>query len=146
MAFLSVICGLMGGLFVALHHQATRFEPKFLKQRPLFLTLFVAVVTGLVVFPLGSYLRIPLPLSIRDLFSPVDLSSDTLNATNWTEDGQFNALLRYFFIIYFLAIVSSTLPLPSGLFLPVLVPPMFTNAEFFRCLHVVPLLVEFTAS
>lgn len=138
---IGIMCGFAGSLFVYLHRRYVMFMrqnktlKKFLKKKRLLYPTFVAIVISLMTFPmcLGQFMAATLPSSkqILHLFSNVTwtvtdpsgiLSPDQESILkDWMPnlDGNFHLSLFVFQIVTIFQIaVASTLPLPSGMLIP----------------------------
>lgn len=141
LAFLAigVIGGLMGGCFVHMQRLMYEFRNKpknkwMMVEWPAYFDLTgmtVVVITGIVAFTTGEFLRLPMAQTIQDLVRNVTLDQTganenatagldfKLNAHDWGNDGHLLLnLAGYCFWIYVLASVSTVLTFPAGLFVP----------------------------
>ncbi|CAG9570314.1 unnamed protein product [Danaus chrysippus] len=132
---LGIVCGLMAALWVFLHRQYvlfmrnTKVLSNFLQKNRFIYPGVMTLVVMSVLFPpgIGKYMAADLgnQEQVLSLFSNFTWS-DALTAEqaalvdHWrTEDvGHFAVLVIYFFSIFFLSMVSCTLPVPAGIFVP----------------------------
>nr|XP_032524768.1 chloride channel protein 2 [Danaus plexippus plexippus] len=130
-----IVCGLMAALWVFLHRQYvlfmrnTKVLSNFLQKNRFIYPGVMTLVVMSVLFPpgIGKYMAADLgnQEQVLSLFSNFTWS-DALTAEqaalvdHWrTEDvGHFAVLVIYFFSIFFLSMVSCTLPVPAGIFVP----------------------------
>ena len=95
-------------------------------ESPVFLDILgmlVAVATPLITFPLGDYARQPLVRTLQDLVTNSSLTdSEGIAAADWGNIGNVQVTLFLMgLLIYVLTFVSTTLTIPAGLFLPVMI-------------------------
>lgn len=130
-ALLGLAGGLFGSLFVmsfkrlvSLRRWAERRGGVFAAATsPIVFLSVVSLGTALVVFPLGNFRRLGISEGIDDLFSSQSLANPTnpglLNADDWNRNGQLELnLFLYGCITAIFAVLSMTLPVPLGLYLP----------------------------
>ena len=130
-AVMGVFGAVLGALFVRLQAAVFRLRknPRFgllTLKRPIFfdvLGLVVIVATALVTFPLGDYARQPLRDTFSDIVCNCSLTDAArVNANDWGNvDNVETTLLLQGLLIYVFAAFSTTLSIPAGLFLPVLI-------------------------
>ncbi|KAG9508591.1 Chloride channel protein 2 [Fragariocoptes setiger] len=137
-SFIGVTCGLTGAAYIKFHRIVVQFFRRhkkiseFLHKNrfvyPVLVTLLITTVT----FPpfIGKYTASTLSThaTIEQLFSnrtwslgSVDLETDTI-LSNWTTDnsGFHFHLASYILMMFWTSALASTIPIPSGLFIPVL--------------------------
>ena len=115
-------CGITGCLFVRLHMahiKARRLLAKisFLFQDKWAYSIFISASTAACTYPLfiGPFVSLGLEKVLYNLFTVIDLN------INWTTGlGLIPNLSIYFVSIYTLTILSTSLPIPFGLFMPAL--------------------------
>ncbi|XP_068244482.1 chloride channel protein 2-like isoform X2 [Palaemon carinicauda] len=139
---IGIMCGFAGSLFVYLHRRYVMFMRQnktlknFLQKKRLLYPTFVAIIISLMTYPrsLGQFMAATVPTSkqIMYLFSNVTwtktddsavLSLEQQNILKvWVPDyayGNFHLSLFVFQIVTIVQIaVASTLPLPSGMLIP----------------------------
>ncbi|XP_066968600.1 chloride channel protein 2-like isoform X7 [Macrobrachium rosenbergii] len=138
---IGIMCGFAGSLFVYLHRRYVMFMRQnktlknFLQKKRLLYPTFVAIIFSTMTFPmfLGQFMAATVPTSVQimHLFSNVTwtktgdanmLSKAQENILkDWMPDveGSFHLSLFVFQIVtVFQIAVSSTLPLPSGMLIP----------------------------
>ncbi|XP_042226356.1 chloride channel protein 2-like isoform X1 [Homarus americanus] len=136
-ALIGVMCGFLGALFVWVHRQYVIFMRRnkkmkaFLQKSRLLYPLFVTIIYGSLSFPLGLGQFWGTDLSnhqqVVELFSNVTWTKEEHTVhefelvenwrTPWT--GIFINLLLYITFTFCGSVVASTLPVPSGIFIPV---------------------------
>ncbi|CAG4962118.1 unnamed protein product [Colias eurytheme] len=132
---LGIVCGLMAALWVWLHRQYvlfirnTKYLSTFLQKNRFIYPGFVTLAVMSILFPpgIGKYMAADLgnQPQVLSLFANFTWS-DELTAeqaaivSHWQtpEVDHFGCLIIYFFSIYFLSMVSCTLPVPAGIFVP----------------------------
>ncbi|CAH4036690.1 chloride channel protein 2 isoform X1 [Pieris brassicae] len=132
---LGIVCGLMSALWVWLHRQYvlfirnTKYLSTFLQKNRFIYPGFMTLAVMSILFPpgIGKYMAggLGTPPQVSALFANFTWS-DELTAeqaaivSNWQtpEVDHFGCLIIYFFSIYFLSMVSCTLPVPAGIFVP----------------------------
>lgn len=140
-AAMGLVCGIFGAIFIVLHRTVVLFIRrnklmKFLLQKywllyPALLSFIMSAIT----FPLGAgqYLGGEQTFShtLNDFFDACSWLSDVpgdctrmVNAS-WTgpngDINIFHSLIAFQITFFILAIIASTLPVPSGIFMPVFV-------------------------
>eukprot|EP00045_Choanoeca_perplexa_P017447 m.253614 g.253614 ORF g.253614 m.253614 type:complete len:1612 (+) comp17541_c0_seq3:233-5068(+) len=127
--------GVAGAFFGALFVRAQAYILSLRKRKKLhFLTMespffldilgmLVAVATPLITFPLGDFARQPLVNTFQDLVTNSTLDGgDGIAADDWGSLGSVQLTLFLMgLLIYVLTFVSTTLTIPAGLFLPVMI-------------------------
>ncbi|XP_064090556.1 chloride channel protein 2-like isoform X6 [Macrobrachium nipponense] len=136
-ALIGVMSGFLGALFVWVHRQYVIFMRKnkkmkaFLQKSRLLFPLLLTVVIMSITFPdgMGQFLVAHLTThhQVVDLFSNVTWTKEELSVqefeivenwrTPWT--GVFVNLIVYITFTFCATVVASTLPVPSGIFIPV---------------------------
>ncbi|XP_041983982.1 chloride channel protein 2 isoform X2 [Aricia agestis] len=132
---LGIVCGLMAALWVFLHRQYvlfmrnTKFLSNFLQKNRFIYPGFITLAVMSILFPpgIGKYMAADLgnQEQVLSLFANFTWS-DELTAEqaaivdHWRtpEVDHFGCLVIYFFSIFFLSMVSCTLPVPAGIFVP----------------------------
>lgn len=136
-ALIGVMCGFLGAFFVWVHRQYVIFMRRnkkmktFLQKSRLLYPLFVTIIYGSLSFPLGSGQFWGTDLSnhqqVVELFSNITWTKEEHTVhefevvenwrTPWT--GIFVNLILYITFTFCGSVVASTLPVPSGIFIPV---------------------------
>ncbi|XP_069991902.1 chloride channel protein 2-like isoform X3 [Penaeus vannamei] len=136
-ALIGVMCGFLGAFFVWVHRQYVTFMRRnkkmkmFLQKSRLLYPLFVIIIYGSFSFPLGlgqfAGTELNTHQQVVELFSNVTWTKadHTVHEfeivenwrTPWT--GIFINLLIYMVFTFCGSVVASTLPVPSGIFIPV---------------------------
>lgn len=136
-ALIGVMCGFLGAFFVWVHRQYVTFMRRnkkmkmFLQKSRLLYPLFVIIIYGSFSFPLGLGQFAGTELNnhqqVVELFSNVTWTKADHSVhefeivenwrTPWT--GIFINLLIYMLFTFCGSVVASTLPVPSGIFIPV---------------------------
>eukprot|EP01125_Pyxidicula_operculata_P000805 TRINITY_DN1070_c1_g1_i1.p1 TRINITY_DN1070_c1_g1~~TRINITY_DN1070_c1_g1_i1.p1 ORF type:complete len:797 (-),score=163.26 TRINITY_DN1070_c1_g1_i1:763-3153(-) len=113
--FIGIFYGLMGVLFVKFVQKLGQLRKRFkIFQRPYLQSFVVAVITGLVTFPLGENIRSGGPSSvINDLFAEGEM--------NWQSPSLYFNLSMFILMKFTLAAVTIGLPVVAGLFTPVFI-------------------------
>lgn len=132
---LGIVCGLMAAFWVFLHRQYvlfmrnTKVLSSFLQKNRFIYPGFMTLVVMSILFPpgIGKYMAADLgnQEQVLSLFSNFTWS-DSLSAeqaavvAHWQtpEVDHFGCLIIYFWSIFFLSLVSCTLPVPAGIFVP----------------------------
>ncbi|KAG5885475.1 hypothetical protein JTB14_005066 [Gonioctena quinquepunctata] len=136
-SLMGAICGLGGALYVWMHRKYVMFMRNstlinsFLKKNRFFYPAIVALVVSTLSFPLGTGQFIAGDLNTHDqvssLFSNFTWTNTNLTVaqgailnhwiTEWT--GVHVSLACYSLFMFIFSIICSTLPVPSGSFIPV---------------------------
>lgn len=134
--FLGIVCGLMAALWVFLHRQYvlfmrnTKILSKFLQKYrfiyPGFVTWGIMSIffrPGIGKYMAGDLGNKPQVLSMFANFTWGDANLTVEQAAivdHWRTDtvNIYGCLIIYFFAIYFLSMISCTLPIPAGIFVP----------------------------
>ncbi|XP_014665771.1 PREDICTED: chloride channel protein 2-like [Priapulus caudatus] len=135
--FIGLMCGFIGALFVYVHRTIVNFNrrqkalTRFLQKNrfiyPAAITIFISSVT----FPLGlgRYIAggITMQQAVNELFSnitwccgEVDVKDEAL-LNHWRVHNVFVSLSLYIFVMFFLSALAQTIPVASGVFIPVFV-------------------------
>lgn len=131
---LGIVCGLLAALWVWLHRQYVLFMRKkpissFLQKNRFIYPGFMTLAVMSILFPpgIGKYMAADLgnQEQVLSLFANFTWS-DNLTAeqasmvSHWEtpEVNLYGCLWIYFLSIYFLSMVSCTLPVPAGIFVP----------------------------
>uniref|UniRef100_A0A1I8ENK5 Chloride channel protein n=1 Tax=Wuchereria bancrofti TaxID=6293 RepID=A0A1I8ENK5_WUCBA len=134
------ICGLAGALFILIHRRyvlflrRNNFMKRLFQRHWIVYPLTISILYSTITYPhgLGQYLtgQIVFARSLRDFFanctwhvSPlhVEACSEFLIMRWKIHDSVFIELGVFIVAFYFLVIVSSTLPVPAGIFMPAFV-------------------------
>uniref|UniRef100_A0A182P7R8 Chloride channel protein n=1 Tax=Anopheles epiroticus TaxID=199890 RepID=A0A182P7R8_9DIPT len=136
-ALIGLVCGLGGALYVWVHRKYVLFMRsnkkmnKFLQKNRFLYPGIVALIVATLSFPLGFGKYIAGELSTHDqvhqLFSNFTWTKHELTVeqaavvSNWRtpETNVFANLIIYLLYTFFLSIIASTIPVPSGMFIPV---------------------------
>ncbi|XP_067615142.1 chloride channel protein 2 isoform X3 [Eurosta solidaginis] len=136
-ALMGVVCGIGGASYVWVHRRYVLFMRsnkkmnKFLQKNRFLYPGFLALLVSSLSFPLGPGQFIAGELStheqVTQLFSNFTWSRDDLTVeqaaivTHWVTSytNIFINLSIYIVFTFFLSIVASTIPVPSGIFIPV---------------------------
>ncbi|XP_035894794.1 chloride channel protein 2 isoform X1 [Anopheles stephensi] len=136
-ALIGLVCGLGGALYVWVHRKYVLFMRsnkkmnKFLQKNRFLYPGIVALIVATLSFPLGFGKYIAGELSTHDqvhqLFSNFTWTKHDLTVeqaavvSNWRtpETNVFANLIIYLLYTFFLSIIASTIPVPSGMFIPV---------------------------
>ncbi|XP_069162301.1 chloride channel protein 2 isoform X9 [Procambarus clarkii] len=136
-ALVGVLCGFLGALFVYSHRRYVIFMRKnkkmkaFLQKSRLLYPFFITMIYGSLSFPLGLGQFFGTELGghqqVIELFSNITWTKEVHTVqeftivenwrTPWT--GIFVSLIIYSAFTFFGCVICSTLPVPSGLFIPV---------------------------
>ncbi|XP_011175195.1 chloride channel protein 2 isoform X2 [Solenopsis invicta] len=137
-ALIGVGSGLMGAFYVWLHRQYVIFMRKnksmnsFLQKNRFLYPGIVSLLVSSVSFPLGLGQFMAGDLNTHDqvfglftnfTWTKVNLSVEEMNivkhwSTSYTNDV-FSGLLSFVLVTFIFSIISSTVPVPSGIFIPV---------------------------
>ncbi|KAM3959912.1 chloride channel protein 2 [Aphomia sociella] len=132
---LGIVCGLMAAIWVFLHRQYVLFMrntktlSNFLQKNRFIYPGFMTLAVMSILFPpgIGKYMAADLGnqgqvLSLFANFTWGDelTAQQAAVVSHWEtpEVGYFGCLIIYFFSVYFLSMVSCTLPVPAGIFVP----------------------------
>ncbi|XP_072945808.1 chloride channel protein 2 [Epargyreus clarus] len=132
---LGIVCGLMAALWVFLHRQYVLFMrntkslSNFLQKNRFIYPGFMTLAVMSILFPpgIGKYMAADLGNQEQVLSMFANFTwNDELTAEqaavvdHWRtpEVNLFGCLIIYFFSIFFLSMVSCTLPVPAGIFVP----------------------------
>ncbi|XP_030373588.1 chloride channel protein 2 isoform X2 [Scaptodrosophila lebanonensis] len=136
-ALIGFICGLGGASYVWVHRRYVLFMRsnkrmnKFLQKNRFLYPGFLALLVSSISFPLGTGQFLAGELSnheqVTQLFSNFTWSRDDLTVeqaaivTNWMTSytSVFGNLICYTLFTFFVSIIASTIPVPSGMFIPV---------------------------
>uniref|UniRef100_A0AAG5CXU7 Chloride channel protein n=1 Tax=Anopheles atroparvus TaxID=41427 RepID=A0AAG5CXU7_ANOAO len=136
-ALIGLVCGLGGALYVWVHRKYVLFMRsnkkmnKFLQKNRFLYPGIVALIVATLSFPHGFGKYIAGELSTHDqvhqLFSNFTWTQKELTVeqaaivSNWRTDDTnvFTNLIIYLLYTFFLSIIASTIPVPSGMFIPV---------------------------
>lgn len=136
-ALMGVVCGVGGALYVWVHRKYVLFMRsnkkinKFLQKNRFLYPGILALLVSTLSFPPGTGQFIAGELSthqqVTDLFSNFTWSHEELTVeqaaivTHWTtpHTNVFVSLSCYSLFTFFFSIVASTIPVPSGIFIPV---------------------------
>lgn len=137
-SFIGATCGLAGAAYIKFHRQIVQFFRKhkrisgFLQQNRFVYPIFVTLIITTVTFPpfIGKYTASTLSThtTIEHLFSNrtwslgnQDLVSKKILDQWTTPDTNFHLhLVLYILMLFWTSALASTIPIPSGLFIPVL--------------------------
>lgn len=113
-AMLGALCGLIGAAWNAMveFFMKTRMRVSFLKTARHWTVFLMAVVTSIVTFFPGRYLKESPTRSLEQLISVNSLPS------MWDAPNVYFCLCLYVFFKFFLTSISVTLPIPAGVFAP----------------------------
>uniref|UniRef100_A0A158R676 Chloride channel protein n=1 Tax=Syphacia muris TaxID=451379 RepID=A0A158R676_9BILA len=139
-ALIGLFCGVTGAIFILIHRRVVLFlrrnnVMKFLFQRNwLVYPVVVSTIYAALMYPrgLGKHLTgdVMFGHTLRDFFTNCTWHADSSMLTSckddltsrWSEDGSVFIQLPIFIVyFYFFNIISSTLPVPAGIFMPVFV-------------------------
>ncbi|XP_048486893.1 chloride channel protein 2 [Plutella xylostella] len=132
---LGIVCGLLGALWVFLHKnyvlfmRNTKSLSNFLQKNRFIYPGFITLAVMSILFPpgLGKYMAADLGSQAQVLAMFANFTwTDQLTAeqasvaAHWQtpELNVFGCLVVYFLSVYFLSMVSCTLPVPAGVFIP----------------------------
>ncbi|XP_059047249.1 chloride channel protein 2 [Achroia grisella] len=132
---LGIVCGFMAAIWVWLHRQYVLFMrntktlSNFLQKNRFIYPGFMTLAVMSILFPpgIGKYMAADLGnqgqvLSLFANFTWGDelTAQQAAIVSHWQtpEVNYFGCLIIYFFSIYFLSMVSCTLPVPAGIFVP----------------------------
>ncbi|KAL0809944.1 hypothetical protein ABMA28_010799 [Loxostege sticticalis] len=132
---LGIVAGLLAALWVFLHRQYVLFMrntptlSNFLQKNRFIYPGFMTLAVMSILFPpgIGKYMAADLgnQEQVLSLFANFTWGDELTAAqasvvSHWStpEVGYFGCLVIYFFSIYFLSMVSCTLPVPAGIFVP----------------------------
>ncbi|XP_017848129.1 chloride channel protein 2 isoform X5 [Drosophila busckii] len=136
-ALIGLVCGLGGATYVWVHRQYVLFMRsnkrmnKFLQKNRFLYPGFLALLVSSISFPLGTGQFLAGELStheqVTQLFSNFTWSRDDLTVeqaavvTHWMTNytSVFGNLVCYTIFTFFISIIASTIPVPSGMFIPV---------------------------
>ncbi|XP_062126934.1 chloride channel protein 2 isoform X4 [Drosophila sulfurigaster albostrigata] len=136
-ALIGLICGLGGATYVWVHRRYVLFMRsnkrmnKFLQKNRFLYPGFLALLVSSISFPLGTGQFLAGELStheqVTQLFSNFTWSRDDLTVeqaavvTHWMTNytSVFGNLVCYLVFTFFFSIIASTIPVPSGMFIPV---------------------------
>ncbi|KAM8704359.1 hypothetical protein ACLKA7_008895 [Drosophila subpalustris] len=136
-ALIGLICGLGGATYVWVHRRYVLFMRsnkrmnKFLQKNRFLYPGFLALLVSSISFPLGTGQFLAGELStheqVTQLFSNFTWSRDDLTVeqaavvTHWMTNytSVFGNLVCYTIFTFFFSIIASTIPVPSGMFIPV---------------------------
>ncbi|XP_058128872.1 chloride channel protein 2 isoform X2 [Anopheles ziemanni] len=136
-ALIGLVCGLGGALYVWVHRKYVLFMRsnkkmnKFLQKNRFLYPGIVALIVATLSFPHGFGKYIAGELSTHDqvhqLFSNFTWTQKDLTVeqaaivSNWrtVDTNVFTNLTIYLLYTFFLSIIASTIPVPSGMFIPV---------------------------
>ncbi|KAG8182992.1 hypothetical protein JTE90_027479 [Oedothorax gibbosus] len=136
-AGIGAVCGLGGAFFVWFHRQIVNFNRKhkrmnaFLQQNRFIYPALITVIISTMTFPLGlgQFMAAELTTheSMNELFSNVTWSNHHLEVdeaiivSHWTTayTNIFVNLVVFIIITFVTSALAATLPVPSGLFIPV---------------------------
>ncbi|KAE9415314.1 hypothetical protein Angca_007625, partial [Angiostrongylus cantonensis] len=139
---IGLVCGLAGALFIKVHRSLltnlnrSSSVKKFVEKNWLLYPVLVSFLTSSITYPegFGQFLsgQHKFPQTLRMLLSNCTWSASTEQENccpqgfldEWTGDGNNSALvaLSLFSVTFFaLSILSSTLPIPAGIFMPVFI-------------------------
>ncbi|XP_034488312.1 chloride channel protein 2-like isoform X5 [Drosophila innubila] len=136
-ALIGFVCGLGGATYVWVHRRYVLFMRsnkrmnKFLQKNRFLYPGFLALLVSSISFPLGTGQFLAGELStheqVTQLFSNFTWSREDLTVeqaavvTHWTTNltSVFGNLVCYTIFTFFFSIIASTIPVPSGMFIPV---------------------------
>ncbi|KAL6073000.1 Chloride channel protein 2 [Balamuthia mandrillaris] len=133
---LGILMGLLGAMFISLTShvvakrrlfvKVTETWPSYLRyvSHPYMYLACVAWITATVTFPdlFGQCISLAGRNALRDLFNEEPLQDNPeLNAQDWMGRGIAGNLLIFFFTRYCIGLLSISLPIPNGVYVPVLV-------------------------
>eukprot|EP01114_Cavostelium_apophysatum_P018280 TRINITY_DN5621_c0_g1_i1.p1 TRINITY_DN5621_c0_g1~~TRINITY_DN5621_c0_g1_i1.p1 ORF type:complete len:463 (-),score=105.18 TRINITY_DN5621_c0_g1_i1:11-1399(-) len=127
-AFLGVMCGLIGVAFIKFNALASRFMRKTklrVFRSPYIYAFGVCLVCGVATYPLffGDWMSAPQADVLKDLFHHKPLTStDDPRIINkdWTRINLYGALVVYGVYKFLLTSVAILLPIPCGVYIPVM--------------------------
>ncbi|XP_071494370.1 chloride channel protein 2-like [Diadema antillarum] len=134
-AFIGVVCGFGGALFVYLHRKIVDFfrgqktVSGFLQKNRLIYPTIVAFIISSITFPLGLGQFMAGELTqkqqINELFSNTTLGNDPEDIEEeniykpWHRPNVFVTLVVFIIMEFWMSAIAVTLPVPSGVFIPV---------------------------
>eukprot|EP00127_Corallochytrium_limacisporum_P002226 Clim_evm14s109 gene=Clim_evmTU14s109 len=124
---MGILAGFLGALFVKTFSfilDSRRSENHILRwligPGPRY-SILVPFVTGLIFFPFGEFLTKPLSSAFDDLLTPNPLDDSSLTKIdNWAEFSIYGGLAIFSLMRFVTCILTITMRVPAGLFLPVL--------------------------
>ncbi|KAE9419585.1 hypothetical protein Angca_007439, partial [Angiostrongylus cantonensis] len=138
---LGIFCGGMGAMYISLYRRVVlflrnnKYAKKVFQQHWIVYPVFVSLIFSIISFPHGlgrfSTGRLKFGMNLRDFFSnctfteptasPLSCKSDIFD--HWLDNrGNILVLLALFITVHFVfSIVCMTLPVPSGVFMPIFV-------------------------
>ncbi|CAG9810707.1 unnamed protein product [Chironomus riparius] len=138
-AMLGLICGILGALWVWVHRQyvyftrRNKFVDKIIKKNCFLYAGILALMVSTITYPNGLGIFMAGELSTHQqvsyMFTNFTWSQDELSAQEmtisnyWTNPitGEvFSVLFGYAVFTFFFSIITSTMPVPNGIFIPVL--------------------------